>query len=656
MSKLQAALAWARRGFPVFPLEANTKDPAFADDWTVLATTDETRIRAMWTDPVLGLERDYNIGTLCTDRVVVDVDVKDGKDGYNEYAQLSGNNWNTLTVRTPTGGYHLYFEGPDSGNASISPAVDVRSHNGYVVAPGSTINGASYYVERDMEPAWVPLSVEQRLAPYIARKEVNTVSVGEDTPAAIQAGINYLNTTPPAIEGQRGDETTFIVAARLVRELGLTPDTALALMWEHYNPRCVPPWSLDELTQKVHNAHEYGTAGEGRLAPEVLFGGLSLVPPPSPFAVSDLGWGNALDPEATPKRPWMVDRMLMVGMVTAILAAGSAGKSTVALIVAAHLAMGRNIGPYTTYVKCKSIVYNGEDDRAEQSRRLQAICLAYQFDYNEVRKMVLLVTDRDMDMKVVTMNGRDPVENHVTTQALIEKLSDPEVGLFVGDPLVDLHSVEEGDNTQMNVVMRVLRRVAEQANVAFLVMHHTTKAGTDKQENRIGNMDISRGASAIVFKARAAFTLMNASTQDCEDYGIQEHERGAWVRLDDAKMNFSLAADKAVWFHREGVKIMSGDVVGVLRHQELTKSVLHLKLRIAGILIDNMVATGTATMQLLQAVALIKLSEPIYANKTDSEVRSRLEGMFSSPTEVRGTTLKIERPEDKNGKVLLVMS
>jgi hypothetical protein len=51
MSKLQAALSLAR-GFPVFPLVPNGKEPLY-DDWPSIATTDPNAIRQMWTDPVL---------------------------------------------------------------------------------------------------------------------------------------------------------------------------------------------------------------------------------------------------------------------------------------------------------------------------------------------------------------------------------------------------------------------------------------------------------------------------------------------------------------------------------------------------------------------------------------------------------------------------
>lgn len=652
MSKLRAALAWAARGFPVFPLAYNAKEPLY-DDWPSLATCDPDTITRMWTDPVLRTERDYNIGTLCTDRVVVDVDVKNGKDGHNQYMQLGGT-YETLVVRTTSGGFHCYFEGPDSSNAPIADAVDIRSHNGFVVAPGSTIDGVAYEVVTDMPPQWVPMGVEQRLRPPYARSE-GAVTTSLDSPASVEAGKRYLESAPVAVQGQRGDEVTFVTAARLVRELALSVDTAFHLMAEHWNPRCEPPWTLDELRGKVENADAYGTATMGRLDPSVLFAGVHVDPPPSVFASQALGFGNALEAQAMPARPWVIDRVLMLHETTLLLAPGSAGKSSVALAIVAHLALGRDFGPYKTRIKCKSIVYNGEDDIAEQSRRLYAVCQSYNLDYNEVKGSVFLLSSADVDLKLVASAGRTPILNDVMFNQLVELASNPDVGLMVYDPLVDIHDVDEGDNPHMNYVMRVLHRVAREANVCNLVLHHTTKAGTAKQEDRVGNMDVSRGASGIVYKSRISFTLMNATTQDCEEYGLQEGERNTWVRLDDAKMNLALASGDPTWFRKEGVRIPSSDVVGVLKYTELTRNTSRLRIRIAEILLNTMTMNGQASMPIGQAVAVVKSNEPLMANKTDTEIKKRLEGYFATAVEIKGRTLHARREGEGPRSTLLIV-
>lgn len=658
MSKLAAALAWAARGFPVFPLLPNTKDPAFGTTWYDIATTDPAVIRSTWTDPVLGTERDYNIGVDCTGTVVVDIDVKeyfDGrtgefktKDGYNQYLQLGGT-FETLVVQTPSGGFHCYFDGPDSANVNIAKDIEIRSHHGYVVAPGSTIDGVPYVVHTDRAPAWIDFNVERLLKSPDQRKEIQA-DIELDTPANIQAGINYLESTPVAIEGQRGDETTFITAARLVRELGLSAFTAFELMRDHWNERCMPPWQLDELQGKVQNAAEYGTADLGRLDPSVLFGGLAIEPPPSPFALPSMSWGNALPPTAIRPRPWLVDRLLMLEQVTAIGAVGSGGKSSVGLALAAHLALGLSFGGHNVYKQCKTIVYNGEDDVEEQSRRLLAVCIQYGFDYEVVRQNVMLLSRKEVNMLLVSTNGRNPVKNEAIVNGLIKLAEADDIGCIILDPLVDIHSCDEGDGSQMNVVMAVLQEVAQRANVALLVMHHTSKSGSERQENRIGNMDIFRGSSGIVYKSRVAFTLMDASAQDAEDYGMQDNERHTWARMDDAKMNLALKQATPIWFRKIGVRIQSGDVVGVLYHEQLTKSVNHIRIRLANILIEALQLGGSGSMGMTQAIGVVRNGEPLMANKKDAEIRAQLESHFATAIEIRGQTIRVVRKTGGEGK------
>jgi len=655
MSKLAAALEWARRGFPVFPLIENTKLPLWADSWVTTATTNEAAIRSMWTDPVMGYERDYNIGCLCNDYVVVDIDTKKGKDGYNQYLQMGGT-FDTLVVRTTSGGYHCYFYGPPSSNAALAAGaggVDVRSHNGYVVAPGSVVDGVPYTIVNDTELAWIPKSIEQRLTPPYTRKEVDAPTEGLDKPGAVAAAINFLQSCPVAVEGQRGDETTFTTAARLVRELAISEGMAYQLMAEHWNPRCQPPWSLDELLIKVNNAVRYGSADFASLSPETLFAGVKIVAPPTVFEASGLDFGNAITPQALTPRPWLVDRTLMHGTVTVLLAAGSAGKSTVSLALAAHVALGREFAGRKVHKACKVIVYNGEDDLMEQSRRLFAVCYSYGLDFNEVKKNVLLLSPREMRLTVVTKDGYKPQRNDILLDQLTNKAKSNGVGLIVIDPLVKIHQCDENDNVEMDYVMDALTDVAQKADTAIMLLHHTTKGG-DRQEARVGNMDIARGASSVVNAARIAFTLLNASQQDAEDYGLQDEERHTWVRLDDAKMNLQLASVNATWFRKEGVTIPSGDAVGVLKHTALEKSRSHLRMRIATVLMNHMVATGAGSTPMATAVSVVKTSEPLMANKTDTELRKKIEGLFSMPVVVQGHGLQVKR--DDADKLVVCMT
>jgi len=654
MGTLQAALAWARRGFRVFPLQENSREPA-TDDWREVATSDLTLLSQIWTDPVLKTERNFNIGCVCTDMVVIDIDVKKGKDGYNRYCQLGGT-FDTLVVRTTSGGYHCYFMGPDSSNKAIDPnGVDVRSHNGYVVAPGSTIDGNPYVVINDRDMTWVPPTIERLLTPAYRKSEID-MTLTNDSQASVQAAINFLQSAPVAIEGQRGDDTTFVTAARLVREMSLSVPTAYRLLVEHWNPRCVPPWNEAELYQKVENAAAYGSAEYGRLTAEATYGHLDIQPPPSVFQQAPtISYGNAVMPSAIEPRRWVMDRALLEGAVTLLVAAGSAGKSSISLSIAAHLTQGKDFAGFQAKRKCKVVVFNGEDDITEQSRRLLACCITHGFEYDTVKRSIMLLSSEQLAFDLVKKDFSKGIRNDVLVQQIIQLVSDPEVGLLVVDPLVDIHECDEKDNVQMAFVMKTLTHIAKKSGIAVLVLHHTNKVSMS-QEDRIGNPDIGRGAGAIVNASRIAFTLLNPSKEDAEEFGMQDSERNLWVRLDDAKMNNSLASKDAIWFKREGVKIVSGDTVGVLKHDRIERGRQHIRNRVADILIATMTANGTGSMQMAQVVAVVKEKEPLWANMTDADIKRKIEGLFSTAIDIRGNVLQVKRdPDSKTNKPILTL-
>src|SRR5690606_4438245 len=80
-------------------------------------------------------------------------------DGASALAALAENHGEpypsaTYTIRTATGGTHLYFTaptGPELRNTAgaLGWKIDTRAHGGYVVGAGSTIDGNRYTVVDD---------------------------------------------------------------------------------------------------------------------------------------------------------------------------------------------------------------------------------------------------------------------------------------------------------------------------------------------------------------------------------------------------------------------------------------------------------------------------------------------------------------------------
>lgn len=80
----------------------------------------------------------------------------------------------------------------------------------------------------------------------------------------LQRAKRYLASVPPAIAGQHGDVHTFRVCCRLVRGFGLKHEQALQVLSE-WNARCEPPWSAEELLEKIRRAERYGREPVGGL-------------------------------------------------------------------------------------------------------------------------------------------------------------------------------------------------------------------------------------------------------------------------------------------------------------------------------------------------------------------------------------------------------
>jgi hypothetical protein len=73
-----------------------------------------------------------------------------------------------------------------------------------------------------------------------------------------QRAAEWLATQKPAIEGQHGDQRTFVVCAAVARGFDLPKDDEAAVALREWNARCQPPWSHQGLRKKIRNACEYG--------------------------------------------------------------------------------------------------------------------------------------------------------------------------------------------------------------------------------------------------------------------------------------------------------------------------------------------------------------------------------------------------------------
>lgn len=262
-------------GFRVFPCIPNGKLPAIKD-FPNVATNDPEKIAVLFQD-----KETYNIGIAMGDGfVAVDVDVKSGKNGEETILklELEGREFPpTLEQKTPTGGRHLIYrcrEDLRQGVSVFGSGLDLRSKGGFIVGAGSSIGGQPYTLSDHSIgecPDWIIES--RRILPgnesQLPAKQENPGRV--DRIWAVSRAVQYLiQEAPIAVAGQGGDHTTFTVAAKL-RDFGVDERGAMILMSEHYNPRCEPPWSMEDLALKVSNAFNYAQNVPASLNPSAQF-------------------------------------------------------------------------------------------------------------------------------------------------------------------------------------------------------------------------------------------------------------------------------------------------------------------------------------------------------------------------------------------------
>lgn len=356
-------------GLPLFPLQANSKRPRQGD-------TEFWRAAS----PGANIPLDCNAGVITGNGLIVlDLDVKNEKDGIKALVALAALHDDmpaTFTVETLTGGRHLYFCDPlgrdfGQGTDRLGPGIDVKAHShGYVVAAGSVIDGRRYKIIDDRPiadaPEWL-IDLLSRSAPR-SRGTVDQVPLVElDTDENIELATAWLiDEAPEAIEGAGGDDTTAKRIAPKLKDFGLSPDMALSLAWEIWNPiKADPPWPYDELEKTILSGYRSATQNRpgseivkqakyefpklpdsiiaaiaAQPAPKLLpaaSGGARPQSAPTAPAHKALVWTDCIG--APPVRQWVWDGLIPHGHVTTLFGDGGTGKTILAQQLATVIAM-----------------------------------------------------------------------------------------------------------------------------------------------------------------------------------------------------------------------------------------------------------------------------------------------------------------------------
>jgi hypothetical protein len=216
---LARALHFAARGWHVFPITPRAKKPPVIDRWETRATPDPDQIHRWWQ------HAPYTIGiaTGPSGLVVIDLDTaKPGQTPPERWAargigsgvgmlralarQHGARVTPTLAVRTPSGGWHLYYTVPAgvglrNTQGMIGWKIDTRAHGGYVIAPGCPVPPDGYELIDGRDPAELPSWLHRALIPqssttFSAPAVAATANPSGYVSAAVRGEVQRVRTAP----------------------------------------------------------------------------------------------------------------------------------------------------------------------------------------------------------------------------------------------------------------------------------------------------------------------------------------------------------------------------------------------------------------------------------------------------------------------------
>jgi hypothetical protein len=492
-TKLEAALALAKMGYLIFPVIANGKEPLLKGDWKLHATRDPETIRRWWTE-----NPDANIGRPAGDELVVDIDVRKGGFGTVFRLQEEGHEFpETRSVQTPSGGQHLCYQLPKDARVRqsvidcLGPGLDIKAHmGGYVVAPGSVIDGKLYTWLNEDAPTMCPPWIIEKAKRTHERKPNAGVRVAEEDAWTHKEVKELVARVPDAsvLTGTRNPSGYKIAAG--MYDLAAEHETALEWLTA-WNARCCsPPLPQDEIetiarSGETSRDNAIGCAHWSQTGHDLL--GEDKRPPKEQptrkSAINHLQASTLMDTKFNPVN-YVVPNIIVEGL-TIFAGKPKIGKSWLLLHVAHAVAEGST----TLGVGCAAgdVLYCALEDNP---RRLQS--RMHKLFGQECRgsKRLHFITE----MPRLADGGLKVIADWITAAQCPK--------LVIIDTLAMVRMANRKDQSSYDNDYQAvcdLRALAQKYGIAIVLVHHLRKAGSDDAFDTVsGTLGLTGAADATL--------------------------------------------------------------------------------------------------------------------------------------------------------------
>jgi len=460
---------WMRScGF--FPLKRNSKTPACPNGFHAAVSLDEAKKK--WS------RHNGNWGVVpgSGGMIVLDVDVKNGKKGMETLAALQAA-WalpDTFTVRTPSGGFHLWYRKSESvehvGNHSPWKDIDIRSNAGYILIPGCKADGGSYTVIKDVPPAALPdgLMAEIRAG---AAPAVTTVTLSASS-ACSDKDWERARAALQTIDADCGYEEW----VRLGHALHSTGRTDAFDVWNS--------WSVKGKTYPgagvLRDKHWASFSTSGGVTINGLFkmaleagwtdAKPSGIDPDNPFGwtesftVSEEVMADISDPE------WLVRNLIIKGHFVVIPAPPNGGKTTILLHLAGEMAENG----------CK-VFYVNADVSASDAKAMHKMAREKNFR--------LMLPDFQVGLSMADVVDR--------LKEMTETAADYSDAVFIFDTLKKMTDVI--NKSQAKELYKTLRNLSAKGMTVICLAHTNKYKGEDGLHIFEGTGDLRADVDEMIF-------------------------------------------------------------------------------------------------------------------------------------------------------------
>ncbi|MET3967231.1 AAA family ATPase [Bradyrhizobium sp. S3.9.1] len=261
-------------------------------------------------------------------------------------------------------------------------------------------------------------------------------------------------------------------------------------------------------------------------------------------------------PECIEQRDWLYGKFLLRKFLSAAVAPGGVGKSS--LIVAEALAQvsGKSLLGVTPPKQLRVWLWNLEDPQEETERKIQAAAIHYCLSPDDIGDRLFVDSGRDQQLVIASADRNGVTIAHPVVDALVAEIRKYQIDIIVIDPFVSCHKVPENDNGAQDDVVKEWGRVADRGNCAVLLVDHTRKMGDEAEVTT----ESARGAKSKTDGCRSVRVLNRMTKAEAEKAGVENHR--LYFRAYDDKPNLAPPSEKSEWFKLVSVPLGNGHLGG----------------------------------------------------------------------------------------------